>query len=54
MDKYNKFSTKMRANKVNQMGTEDMLDFKILCSLIGNNFAMNNDTEKVMWGKIKV
>lgn len=40
--------------KVNQMGTEDMLDFKKLCSEIGNNFTVNNDNEKVMWGKIKV
>jgi len=38
--------------KVNQMSTEDMLDFKKLCSEIGNNFAVNYDNEKVMWGKI--
>jgi len=40
--------------KVNKMGTEDMLDFKKLCSEIGNNFTMNTDSEKVIWGKIKV
>lgn len=29
--------------KVNQMGIEDMLDFKKLCSEIGNNFTVNNE-----------
>lgn len=40
--------------QVNQMGTEGMLDFKKLCPEIGNNFTVNNESEKVIWGKIKM
>lgn len=36
--------------KVNQMGTEDMLDFKKLCSDIENNFTVNSENEKVYVG----
>lgn len=31
-----------------------MLGFNKLCSEIGNNFTVNNESEKIMQGKIKI
>lgn len=45
---------KSEAYFVNQMTTDDMIDFKKLSGEIGSNFNVNTDNKKVLWGKIKI
>ncbi|KAK4885146.1 hypothetical protein RN001_001417 [Aquatica leii] len=40
--------------KVDEISTNDVLDFKKIISKIGNNFSLNSDKEKVIWRDVKI